>query len=351
MQTIIITENDSGQRFDKYLKRYFQGATGGFLYKMLRKKNIVLNGKKAGGNELLSAGDRVGVFFSDETFLKMKGDTGPAAGVEVGKATSFAGEGQKGGAGFETLSTVPREHVAIVYEDDRILVANKPAGILSQKERADEVSLNEELLSYLIKKGEVTEESYRMFHPSVSNRLDRNTTGLVLFGKTLPGQKYLSEVIRDRSAKKIYHTVVHGKVSEELLLTAYLRKDPGTNRAMILAKPESERDRFIKTGVTPLLWSDEYSLLSVELFTGRPHQIRAHLSSVGHPVVFDPKYGDPVRDRRLKKECGPCTQLLHAYSITLPEGREFVAEEPEFFQDFWRGRMQRSASKDADFGK
>ena len=364
MRTITITDNDSGQRFDKFLKRYFQGATTGFLYKMLRKKNIVLNGKKAGGSELLSSGDTVGVFFSEETFSKMRGDAAnvpgavddPGVGSGSGAADGFGAAYVPGAldlqgtafgsdvavvsaaaaskAQYAYLAGLSHEHVAVVYEDAQILAVNKPAGILTQKERAGDVSLNEEILSYLIETGAVTKESFRMFHPSVSNRLDRNTTGLVLCGKTLPGQKLLSEAIRDRRIKKVYHTVVHGRIEEPAVLTGFLSKDANKNRVTIREKQVSKDDKPVKTGITPLVANDRFTLLSVDLFTGRPHQIRAHLSHIGHPVVLDPKYGEPRKEQGLRKDFKKVCQLLHAYAVTLPDGREFIATEPEHFRIF-----------------
>ncbi len=314
MQRIEIQKTDSGQRFDKFLKRYFKNAGSGFLYKMLRKKNIVLNGAKATGREMLQTKDEVKVFFSEETFHAMKGDSIPDSR-------------------FEQLRRLPHPHVDVVYEDDYILVANKPANVLSQSEKAAEFSLNEELISYLIHKGEVTGDSFRLFHPSVSNRLDRNTTGLILFGKTLQGQQFLSEAIKDRSMKKIYHAVCLGRVDEPMILEGFLRKDSSHNRVWILDNQESELDRPIKTGISPILCNDRFSLLSVELFTGRPHQIRAHLSSIGHPILFDPKYGDPNRDRSFSDILpGNPAQLLHAFEVTLPDGRCFQAPEPDSFR-------------------
>ena len=157
MKEFIIEENEAGQRFDKYLAKLLREAPKSFFYKMLRKKNITLNGKKATGNEKLLKGDTIKLFLSDETFDK------------------FAGSSQVARAYCE---------LDIVYEDPDIIIINKPAGMLSQPADDGEPSLVEYLTGYLLKKGDLTEEQLKTFRPSVCNRLDRNTSGMVCAGKS-----------------------------------------------------------------------------------------------------------------------------------------------------------------------
>ncbi|MBQ1901360.1 MAG: RluA family pseudouridine synthase [Lachnospiraceae bacterium] len=310
MKEQIITKNDSGQRIDKYLHKLLMNASTGFLFKMMRKKNITLNKKKATGKEVLKEGDRIQIFFSDETYDKMCGKA---------EKNSY----------FEELSGCSFEHVHVIYEDEDILVLNKPVGILSQKSKEGDVSLNEEMLSYLIHTGELTEESFRTFHPSVSNRLDRNTSGIILAGKTLHGQQYLSGCLNDRSIKKLYHCIVHGEVNSPDSLDGYLSKDE--NNMVHLSKEKTLDAKRIKTEYRPLASSKRLSKLEVHLITGRTHQIRAHLASIGHGILGDPKYGDIEKSRMVLKDFNYRFQLLHAYSVTFPDGREFVAQEPPVF--------------------
>ncbi len=306
MQIIEITEKEENQRLDKFLKKYFKTATGGFLYKMLRKKNITLNKKKASGAEMLHAKDHIEVFFSDETFDKMRG-------IEESQSD------------FEQFKDVPYD-IQVIHEDEDILVINKPAGVLSQKAKEDDISMNEMAISYLIHKGNLSAEDYQVFHPSIANRLDRNTSGLLLFGKSLKGQQMLSKAMKERSAEKIYHCVVKGNIDKGLHLKGYLYKNETTNQVQIQTEPFLDA-KYVETSYEPLESNGDYSLLKVHLITGRTHQIRAHLASIGHPIIGDPKYGD----REVNREAHVRYQLLHAYSIQLEDGRKFVAPEPAAF--------------------
>ena len=198
MKEFIINENEAGQRFDKYLGKLLREAPKSFFYKMLRKKNITLNGGRATGNEKLSTGDHVKLFLSDETFGKF-------AGVQ---------------------ETVARAHqkLDIVYEDDNILLINKPVGMLSQPADDKEPSLVEYLTGYLLESGAVTEASLHTFRPSVCNRLDRNTSGLVAAGKSLTGLQELSSLFHDRSLHKFYRCLVNGVIKNEKYIKGYLHK-------------------------------------------------------------------------------------------------------------------------------
>ncbi len=311
MKEQLITKQDSGQRIDKYLHKLLTNASTGFLFKMMRKKNITLNKKKVTGKEMLKEGDRIQIFFSDETYDKMAGTV---------SKNSY----------FEELKKLPYSHVHVIYEDDDILVMNKPVGILSQKSKEGDVSLNEEMLSYLIHTNAITKSSFDTFHPSVSNRLDRNTSGIILAGKTLQGQQFLSSCLNDRSIKKLYHCIVHGNVTAPAKLDGYLRKD-ADNKVHLVDSP-IEDAKPIKTEYRPLKNGRNLSKLEVHLITGRTHQIRAHLASIGHGILGDPKYGDVKKSKDILERFHYRFQLLHAYSVTFPDGREFIAPEPPIFR-------------------
>lgn len=313
MKSIIVNQNEAGQRLDKLLGKYLNLAGKGFLYKMLRKKNITLNGKKCTGSEKLAQGDEIRLFLSDETIEKFS---------QV------------------TVQQVKQVKLAIVYEDAHVLLVNKPSGMLSQKARDTDESLVEYVTGYLLDTGALTREDLRSFRPSVCNRLDRNTSGLVAAGKSLAGLQILSEMFRDRSLHKYYLCVVAGTVDKARTIDGYLKKDARTNQVTIHKSPAAESSR-IQTEYEPLCSRDGFTLLKVTLITGRTHQIRAHLAFEGHPVAGDYKYGDPAVNEQVKRLYGVRSQMLHSWKLVfsqMPEplgylgGRSFQAPVPEEFR-------------------
>ena len=336
MKEIIISADQSSQRFDKYLKRVITGESSGFIYKMLRKKNITLNGKKADGTEILSVGDSVKFFFSDDTFEKvtegkLRTTVGAADGVSAPNGKS-EGMPIKGKSVLKNLVAGVSSDINVVSEDDDILIINKPIGVLSQKATGGDISINEMALSYLYEKNAVTEESYMMFHPSVVNRIDRNTSGLILFGKTLKGSQYLSKLLSDRDILKLYRCVVKGRVDKETVLKGYLKKDEATNRVVIKDNP-FEDAKYIETGLKPVAYSKDglLTLCEVHLITGKSHQIRAHLAHIGHPLVGDYKYGDKAFNDGYKAKYKIMSQLLHSYRIVIDENNDLVAPMPKIY--------------------
>ncbi len=327
MQSVTIERNQAGQRLDKFLRKLMPAARTGFLYKMLRKKNITLNGKRAEGGEILTVGDNLSFFFSLETFAKM-----------TGRGTGEAQPSQEPGRDREAsrapaveyiraYHTLSGSGISVLYEDDDLLIANKPAGVLTQKASASDISLNEWLIGYLLEKGSISPEELYTFKPSVCNRLDRNTSGIVLCGKSLAGSQYLSCCIREKRLRKIYRTVCVGEISKELTLRGYLKKDPLKNKVQINLKTPSAGNalnaeasqNYIETICRPLAVSGGYTLLEVNLITGKTHQIRAHLAGIGHPLIGDAKYGDPKVNRYFRERFNLQYQLLHAYRAELPD--------------------------------
>ena len=291
MKAITITKNEAGQRLDKMLSKYLNLAGKGFLYKMMRKKNITLNGKKCDGSERLTEGDQVKLFLSDETIEKF-------SQVHIQK--------------------VSKQSLHIVYEDENVLFINKPAGMLSQKAKDTDESLVEYILDYLLTSRQLKEEELTSFRPSVCNRLDRNTSGLVAAGKTLAGLQGLSQLFRNRDLHKYYHCLVKGQVKERCRIKGFLKKDEKTNQVSI-SKEETDGSLPIETEYTPLAAGEDFTLLQVLLITGRSHQIRAHLASIGHPIAGDPKYGDKKVNAYMKQKYGITAQLLHSAVLVFPD--------------------------------
>lgn len=328
-----ITEREAGQRFDKYLHKLLPEAGSGFLYKMLRKKNIVLNEKKADGSEKIACGDVVTVYFSEETLQKFMGNGEPAKQTTPEKFFS---------ATAETMLSA----ITVLYENEHILLADKPAGVLTQKAEKEDVSLNEWLVDYLLRREQITTEELHTFRPSACNRLDRNTSGIVLCAKSVPGAQMLSEALKTRSLHKFYRLYVKGRLDEERTIEGFLRKDEKSNRVRIFADTNGE-DSYILTRYAPIHKEPDKTLLEVELITGKTHQIRAHLASIGHPLLGDYKYGDRNFNEQYRKRYHVNYQLLHAYKVVFPKLRApfadlsektFCAPVPEIFDAVRTGK-------------
>ena len=293
MKLITVHKQEEGQRLVKLLGAYLKEAPNSFFYKMLRKKNITLNGKKADGTEKLKCGDEIRLFLSDETYEKFAGKVQPK-------------------------EKFPMVKLNIVYEDSNVIFINKPAGMLSQKSVPSDVSLNEYLLGYLEKSGQWKQEESKAFRPSVCNRLDRNTSGMVICGKSMAGLQQMAALLKDRSLHKYYLCLVKGVMTESQHLEGYLLKDENSNQVKIFQK-ETEGAAHIITEYEPLYTEGETTLLKVTLVTGKSHQIRAHLSSIGHPIIGDPKYGDRKVNAFFRETHGIKNQMLHAWKLPFPE--------------------------------
>lgn len=302
MREISIRKNEAGQRMDKFLAKYLNKAPKSFFYKMMRKKNITLNGKKAAGNEQLKEGDVIKLFLAEDTIEKFMDH--PKQGKKQKKAKHSA-------------------RLDILYEDETVVFINKPAGMLSQKAAPTDTSLVEYFIDYLLESGKITEEELHTFHPSICNRLDRNTSGIVAAGKTLQALQGLSEMFRDRTLRKYYLCLVKGQVEKDQRIKGYLVKNEKTNKVTVSTNTVNLADGKtaveIDTEYKVLAGNEDVTLLEVHLITGKTHQIRAHLASIGHPIAGDYKYGNRAFNDVLKKEYGLSSQLLHAYRLEFPE--------------------------------
>lgn len=287
MKSFTVGSNDASLRLDKFIAKNIPALPKSLMYKYIRQKDIKVNGKRAEISTRLSVGDRVDAYVKDE-FL-----------VPVEKHYDFLRASS---------------NLTVVYEDENILLADKPQGVLShpdEKEYTD--TLISRIQRYLYEKGEYKPESENTFAPALANRIDRNTGGIVIAAKNAEALRILCDKIKHREIDKRYLTVVHGVPRpKKALLTAYLEKNEKKNKVYLSQKAGSGSE--IRTAYTVIAEKDNLALLEIELLTGRTHQIRAHLASIGHPLLGDGKYGKLAQDKKL----GFNKQALYSYKLSFP---------------------------------
>lgn len=289
MKKLVIQQNDANQRIDKYMKKLLVQAPTNFIYKMFRKKDIKVNGKPVSEKYIVQLHDVVEMYLYEDKFLE------------------FTKE--------KSVLDLPQEFT-VLYEDDQILVVNKPAGLLIHEDYRESVNtLSNQVLTYLMKKGEYTLEREQTFTPGPVHRLDYNTSGIVIFGKTLQALQALNEMMKQRHCiEKRYLTIVKGKLTNPRDLQGYIKKIPEEARVNFVKK-ETLGALFMHTKVFPLKSKESFSLVEVHIITGRMHQIRIHLASIEHPIIGDAKYGDFELNKKMKRKYNLQNQLLHAYKI------------------------------------
>ena len=313
MREIRVGKNDSNQRLDRFLKKYMDEAGTGFIYKMLRKKNIKVNESKASPEMMIFEGDTIQLYLSDETIDKFIGTK------EVRKS-----------------KLAPR----IIYEDENLVLINKPAGILSHGAGEEfEENIVDSLITYLIQKGDYIPRIEKTFSPSICNRLDRNTSGVIIGAKNSEALRLVNKAIKEGSVRKYYKTIVKGTIKEDFEHKGFLIKDEDRNLVDISDK-QGERSKDVYTKFRVIMSKGGYSLLEVELITGRTHQIRSTLQTMGYPVIGDRKYGNSVVNDEFRKKYGLQNQWLHGYRIVLNgleekldylNSREFIAEPDQLY--------------------
>ena len=318
--TLTVRDNDAGQRLDKFLLKTYRHLPPTMLYKAIRKKDIRLNGNRCDSADRVVSGDVLTVFLPQDV-------------LEIAPPS------------YPFLHA--SRQLDIVYEDAHLLLLNKKAGLLVHP---DEHEYGDTLIArvqrYLYEKGEYDPAAEQSFAPALVNRIDRNTSGIVIAAKTAVALRILNEKLKAREIQKYYLTIVHGRMPRhEDTLEGYLEKDEAHNRVHISATAR-QGARTIRTRYRVLQERDGMSLLEIHLLTGRTHQIRAHLASIGHPLLGDGKYGTNA----LNKGTGFDKQALCSYRLRFDfatpageldylNGREFTLSDVWFADAFYRGEI------------
>lgn len=307
-----ISSLEAHQRVDKYLRKYLSQAPLSFIYKLFRKKDVKINGHWVKESYILSEGEELTVYVTDD---QLKEFNQP-----------------------KKVEKVSLNH-PIVYEDENILIINKPRGLLVHGDKDEQrLTLANEVLNYFYYKGEYDPSENQGFRPAPAHRLDRNTSGLVLFAKNLVSLQELEDLFKDKEEiDKIYLALVKGHLDEPMMIDAPLLKDEKSGLVKI-----SKLGKSALTRVEPFKYYDDLSLVKVQIFTGRTHQIRVHLSFKGFPVVGDGKYGDFTLNKEFKDIYKFDNQFLHAYQIHFKKigghlsyltNKTFVAQVPKKEQE------------------
>lgn len=272
MKSFVVNKNDAAQRLDKFVMKAAPSLPKALMYKYIRIKRIKVNGKRAEISTRLNTGDTVDMYINDEHF-------------------------ERPTPKYDFLSA-PAD-VSIVYEDENILVANKKQGLLCHPDKNE---YNDTLIArishYLYNKGEYDPDNESSFSPALCNRIDRNTCGMVIAAKNAAALREMCDKIKSREITKKYLAVLHGEPRKESgEITSFLQKDEEKNR-VFLRNEGGENTKTAKLRYRIIKSENGLSLAEIELLTGRTHQIRAQMSSIGCPLLGDGKYGKNAADRK-----------------------------------------------------
>lgn len=281
MVTLIVKKEESGQTLEKYVRKILSNAPVSFIYKLFRKKDVKINGHWQDLKYTINEGEEVKIFVTDQQLEEFKTQKQSKALQDISKW--------------------------IIYEDENILLINKPRGVLVQKGNSDDDALDEMVLAYL----KYDFNSLQAYKPAPAHRLDRNTAGIVVFGKNIQTLRALADALNDKKqVSKRYLTLVKGEVDKDGEINVPLEKNAKNGRVYVNenGKPSLTRYKVVKR-------LNGYTLLEVELLTGRTHQIRVHMACINHPVVGDSKYGDFSLNKEIEDKYGFKNQFLVAYQI------------------------------------
>lgn len=364
MVEIRIGTNEQGQRLDRFLRKYLPGAPLSMIYRIIRK-DVKVDQKRRDNEYMLQEGDVITLYLDQDEVERLHGR-------DRSSDQSLYGNGD-----FDRNTF--RKTFRVVYEDEEILIVDKPAGLLTHGDRTEKSRhLTNQVQSYLMEKGEYEPGKEKTFAPSPVNRIDRNTSGLVIFAKTYDALKQFNEYIREREKiGKFYRTIVKGELKSAFTLSGMISKDEernisgmqddangaaagdesgaSTGNANGAAAGDGLKARTAVTHVKPVKCGTikgidgVFTLAEVEIETGRTHQIRVQLADAGYPLIGDPKYGDPKVNRRFRERFDLTHQLLTAYRLEFGDmddkypdlsGKKFEAKLPRVFEKIQKELQQ-----------
>ena len=310
MKSFTISNKEANQRVDKYVKKYLSNAPLSFIYKLFRKKDVKINSHWVKENYIIQEGDVISIYVSDEQIK------------EFNKP--------------KEIEKIPLNH-PIIFEDENILIINKPRGLLVHGDSFEKrMTLTNEVLNYLYSKNEYDPNNANGFTPAPAHRLDRNTSGIVIYAKNLKALQELEGLFLDKiEIEKAYLALLVGELNNEMEIDYPLKKDPSSGLVKVTSIKEGGKSAL--TLVKPKKRYSGFTLASINLVTGRTHQIRVHMSYVGYPVVGDAKYGDFKVNKEFKDLYKFENQFLHAYSVKFKKlngvlsylsNKEFIAPLP-----------------------
>ena len=348
MVEIGIGTNEQGQRLDRFLRKYLPEAPLSLIYKMIRK-DVKVNGKRRDNVYMLENGDVITLYLDQDHVDELRGRRSGASMLAGGSGSHDKKPGR-------AATQKPRKKFRIAYEDDDVLIADKPAGLLTHGDSTEKSRhLANQVQDYLIEKGDYIPRAEKTFAPAPVNRIDRNTSGLVLFAKNYDALKRFNEYIRGREKiRKIYLTIVCGRIDSVMTLSGVITRDESRNISAVRDESRNisavrdekkycqkagaedfdvgQKSKSAVTFVKPVkcgtiegMGGMEFTFAEVEIETGRTHQIRVQLADAGHPLAGDPKYGDPKVNRKLREQFGLTHQLLTAAKLEFGDMADYPA--------------------------
>ncbi len=285
MKVIKVNHNDENIRLDNFLSKTFCNIKKSEIYKAIRNNKVKVNNKKVKFNYRVQYDDEIKIYINNDLLVNNK----------------------------QSLNVNKKQDFLILYEDINIMIVYKPKGLLVHADVANNNNtLINQVINYLITNKQYDPKHENSFVPSLVNRLDRNTAGIVLIAKNHKTLELLNEKTKNHEISKYYIAKVHGIIDpKQATLVAYSTKNNVKNLVTITKKPINDNSKKIITKYKMISHDDKTSTIEINILTGRTHQIRAHFNYIGYPLVGETKY----KNSEIIKDEKHTHQSLCAYKI------------------------------------